>query len=113
MTPMCVFLPLMAKKQIKSKTVEMGGVQKDVVRATFRLHGAELRQIREVQEMLSLNSELDAARYLMQRGLEVMSATLASRRSSTRVADAVSVDKIAEEVFAKLGVSAETFKEKE
>ena len=30
--------------------------------------------------MLSLNSEVDAARYLMQRGLEAMTATLTSRR---------------------------------
>jgi hypothetical protein len=35
---------------------------KEIVRVTFRFHGAELGQIREVQEMLSLNTEVDAAR---------------------------------------------------
>lgn len=55
---------------------------KEIVRVAFRLHGAELAQVREVQEMLNLNSELDASRYLMTRGLEAMSATLASRKAS-------------------------------
>jgi len=62
---------------------------KEVVRVTFRLHGAELEQMREVRDMLSLNSELDAARYLMQRGLEAMSSTLASRKASKLMAAAV------------------------
>jgi len=60
-------------------------VQKEVIRATFSFHGAELRQIREVRDMLSLNSELDAARYLMQRGLEAMTPVLTSRRSQTEM----------------------------
>lgn len=59
---------------------------REVVRIAFRLHGPELASVREVQDMLSLNSELDATRYLMQRGLEAMSATLASRRASTNMA---------------------------
>lgn len=49
--------------------VEIAEPEKEVVRVTFRLHGPELQQVREVREMLSLNSELDAARYIMQRGL--------------------------------------------
>lgn len=67
---------------------------KEIVRVTFRLHGPELEQVREVRDMLSLNSELDAARYLMQRGLEVMSATLASRKASKNMAAQVSTDAI-------------------
>ncbi len=53
---------------------------KEIVRVTFRFHGPELAQIREVRDMFSMNTEVDAARYLMQRGLEAMTATLTSRR---------------------------------
>jgi hypothetical protein len=62
------------------------GIKKEVVRATFSFHGAELAQIREVRDMLSLNSELDAARYLMQRGLEALTPVLTSRRTQTEMA---------------------------
>jgi len=83
---------------------------KEVVRVTFRLHGPELVQIRDVREMLSLNSELDAARYLMQRGLEAMSATLASRRASAVMSAKVDPGSILGELV-KLGVfSAEEAK---
>lgn len=58
---------------------------KEIVRCTFRFHGPELEQIREVRDMLSLNSEVDAARYLMQRGLEVMTASLTSRRTQIQM----------------------------
>lgn len=67
---------------------------KEVVRVTFRLHGPELEQVREVRDMLSLNTELDAARYLMQRGLEAMSATLASRKATRSMAAMVNSDAI-------------------
>lgn len=61
---------------------------------TFRLHGPELEQVREVREMLSLNSELDAARYLMQRGLEAMTPSLISRRVQTKMGQGVSADQV-------------------
>lgn len=67
---------------------------KEIVRVTFRLHGPELEQIREVRDMLSLNAELDAARYLMQRGLEAMTPILTSRRSQNKMAQGVSADQI-------------------
>lgn len=67
---------------------------KEVVRVAFRLHGPELEQIREVREMLSLNSELDAARYLMQRGLEAITPTLSSRRTHAHMAKQVSTEAI-------------------
>jgi hypothetical protein len=62
---------------------------KEIIRVTFRFHGPELEQVREVREMLSLNSELDAARYLMQRGLEALTPTLTSRRSQNKMASGV------------------------
>jgi hypothetical protein len=74
---------------------------KEIIRVTFRLHGPELAQVRDVREMLSLNSELDAARYLMQRGLEAMTPILSSRRSQEKMAQGVSADK----VFAALKTS--------
>lgn len=67
---------------------------KEVVRIAFRLHGPELDQVREVREMLSLNSELDAARYLMQRGLEALTPTLSSRRTHAHMAKQVSTEAI-------------------
>lgn len=51
----------MAKKKT---TATMAAKSNEIVRVTFRFHGPELGQIREVQEMLSLNTEVDAARYL-------------------------------------------------
>ena len=50
--------------------------------------------------MLSLNSELDAARYLMQRGMEAMSATLASRKASKNMAAQVTTDAIVQAMVA-------------
>lgn len=46
--------------------------------------------------MLSLNAELDAARYLMQRGLEAMTPTLMSRRSQSQMAQGVSAANLIE-----------------
>ena len=85
---------------------------KEIVRATFRLHGPELDQVREVRDMLSLNSELDAARYLMQRGLEAMSATLASRKASKNMAAQVTSAAIVEAMVAA-GFSPEKMAELE
>ncbi|HVU17430.1 MAG TPA: hypothetical protein VHD32_10915 [Candidatus Didemnitutus sp.] len=79
---------------------------KELIRVTFRLHGPELEQIREVQEMLSLNSELDAARYLMQRGLEAMSATLASRKATKHMQSQVNTEAIVREMV-KAGFTPE------
>ena len=84
----------MAKHTNKVEEPEVLGTEKEVVRITFRLHGPELAQMREVQEMLSLNSELDAARYIMQRGLEAMTPILTSRRSQTQMAQGVSPENI-------------------
>ena len=84
---------------------------KEVVRITFRLHGAELEQLRQVRDMLSLNAELDAARYLMQRGLEAMSATLASRNASNSMVakiDTTAMVKEMAEVFAKMEADAKS-----
>lgn len=65
---------------------------KEVLRVTFRFHGPELGQIREVRDMLSLNTEVDAARYLMQRGLEAMTATLTSRRVQTKMTSGINAE---------------------
>ncbi|HVU16258.1 MAG TPA: hypothetical protein VHD32_05010 [Candidatus Didemnitutus sp.] len=65
--------------------------ENEVVRVTFRLHGAELAQVREVRDMISLNSELDSARYIFHRGLEAMASQLASRRASGQMAAQVNM----------------------
>ena len=71
---------------------------KEIVRVTFRFHGPELVQIREVRDMLSLNTEVDAARYLMQRGLEAMTATLTSRRVQGQMNQKLNVEAIIEQM---------------
>lgn len=58
---------------------------KELVRCTMRLSGAELAQVREVRDLLSLNAEVDACRYLMQRGLEALSGPLGNRRLVKRM----------------------------
>lgn len=85
----------MAKKTTSAKTQE-----KDIIRATFRFHGPELAQLREIRDMLSLNSELDAARYLMQRGLEAMTGTLTTRRTQAQMAQGVSAEQIIKQMVA-------------
>lgn len=42
--------------------------------------------------MLNLNTENEAARYLMRRGLEVMQATLTSRRVQERMAENITAE---------------------
>lgn len=74
---------------------------KELIRVTFRLHGPELEQVREVRDMLSLNSELDAARYLMQRGLEAMTATLSSRRTHAHMMKQVTTEAMIETMMSK------------
>lgn len=82
------------KFRMAKKTSSSPSKEKEVVRATFRFYGAELSQLREICDMLSLNSELDAARYLMQRGLEAMTATLTSRRTQAQMAQSVNAEAI-------------------
>jgi len=67
---------------------------KEIVRVTFRFHGPELEQIREVRDMLSLNTEVDAARYLMQRGLEAMTSSLVSRRVQSKMGQQVNAEQL-------------------
>lgn len=85
----------MAQKTTSAKTQN-----KDIIRATFRFHGPELEQLREIRDMLSLNSELDAARYLMQRGLEAMTATLTSRRTQAQMAQGVNAEALIKQMVA-------------
>lgn len=84
-----------------AKKTKSADSTKEVVRVSFRLHGPELEQVREVREMLSLNSELDAARYLMQRGLEAMTPTLSSRRTHAHMAKQISTEAIVQTMFDK------------
>lgn len=73
-------------------------ISKEIVRVTFRFHGAELGQIREVRDMLSMNSEVDAARFLMQRGLEAMTATLTSRRVQGQMVQQVNMEEMVKHI---------------
>lgn len=73
---------------------------KEIVRVTFRFHGPELVQIREVRDMLSLNTEVDAARYLMQRGLEAMTSSLTSRRVQSKMGQEVNAEHLIKQMVA-------------
>lgn len=85
----------------KNRSTKAAPPSKEVVRIAFRLHGPELEQVREVREMLSLNAELDAARYLMQRGLEAMTATLSSRRTHAHMMKQVTTEAMIETMINK------------
>ncbi len=50
--------------------------------------------------MLSMNSEVDAARYLMQRGLEAMTSTLTSRRVQSQMTQEVNAAEIVKQMVA-------------
>jgi hypothetical protein len=84
----------------KTRATAPKNAAKEIIRVTFRFHGSELGQIREVRDMLSMNSEVDAARYLMQRGLEAMTATLTSRRAQGQMAQQVSPAEIVKQMIA-------------
>jgi hypothetical protein len=84
----------------KTRAAASKDTAKEIIRVTFRFHGAELGQIREVRDMLSLNSEVDAARYLIQRGLEAMTATLTSRRLQGQMTQQVNPDEIIKKMMA-------------
>lgn len=86
----------------KSRTVTAPDTSKEIVRVTFRFHGSELGQIREVRDMLSMNSEVDAARYLMQRGLEAMTSTLTSRRAQGQMAQQVNGEALVKQFVAAM-----------
>lgn len=80
----------------------MALMAKELVRCTLRLSGPELAQVREVQELLSLNAEVDACRYLMQRGLEAISGSLGNRRLIRKMETAYSPQELlpfAEKIF--------------
>src|ERR1022692_1241594 len=78
----------------KKKMVPKDEAEKEIVRVAFRFHGPELEKIREIRDMLNLNSEVDAARYLMQRGLEAMTPTLMSRRVQVQMAKQANPEEI-------------------
>lgn len=84
----------------KKKNISKDETGKEVVRVAFRFHGPELAQIRDVRDMLSLNSEVDAARYLMQRGLEAMTSTLTSRRVQSQMTKGVNAETIVKQMVA-------------
>lgn len=54
-------------------------------RMSLQLSGDELAKFVEAQELLGLNDAASTVRYLIQRGLESMSAQLASRRMIKRL----------------------------
>lgn len=54
-------------------------------RLSLQLSGEELAKFEEARELLGLNDGASTIRYLVQRGLESMSAQLASRRMIRRV----------------------------
>lgn len=85
----------MAKKSQTAKQTS-----KEIVRVTFRFHGPELEQIREVRDMFSMNTEVDAARYLMQRGLEAMTATLTSRRVQSTMGQQINMAEMVKQMKA-------------
>ena len=82
----------MAKKLIR--------VKPDVVRVALRLHGEELERVREVQEALRLNAEIDAVRYLIMRGSEALSVGLSARRAQVDALKGITPDAMVKAMLA-------------
>lgn len=62
-----------------------GDMKEDTARIGFRVRGAYLAQLREVQEILGFNTPTETVQYLAQRGLEAMSGQLAIKRTFKRL----------------------------
>jgi hypothetical protein len=60
-------------------------MKEDTARIGFRVRGAYLAQLREVQEILGFNTATETVQYLAQRGLEAMSGQLAIKRTFKRL----------------------------
>lgn len=57
----------------------------DNARIGFRVKGAYLAQLREVQEIMGFNSPTEVVQYLAQRGLEGMAGQIQVRRTFKRM----------------------------
>lgn len=65
----------------RHKTSPNGHVKDESTRVGFRASGRFLEQLREVQQLLGLNTPSEAVYYLTQRGLEQLTTPLASQRA--------------------------------
>ena len=57
----------------------------ETLRINMAWKGDELTNLREVQALLRLNDEASAVRYLVARGMEVMSGALGTRRLQAKM----------------------------
>lgn len=60
-------------------------MKEDTARVGFRVRGAYLAQLREVQELMGFNSPTETVQYLAQRGLEALSGQLSMKRTFKRL----------------------------
>lgn len=58
---------------------------RDEIRVNLRCSGAFLRNLRETMELVGLNGEAEAARYLITRGAEALSQQLNGMKMFRRV----------------------------
>ena len=56
-------------------------MKEDTARIGFRVRGAYLAQLRDVQDVMGFNTPTETIQYLAQRGLEAMSGSLAIKRT--------------------------------
>ncbi len=57
----------------------------DAARIGFRVKGAYLAQLREVQDLMGFNTPTEVVQYLAQRGLESLSGPLSIKRTFKRM----------------------------
>jgi hypothetical protein len=69
-------------------------MKEDQIRISFRVRGKQLAQIRDVQELLALNTPGDAYQYLAQRGLEALSAQIQARTVIKKFAGLASAEQM-------------------
>lgn len=89
---------------------DMAKQTEDTARVGFRLRGAYLSQIRDVQELLGFNTPTEVIQYLAQRGLESLSGSLQVRRTFKRLEGLASPEQMLPLIQAMESGAAPTLK---
>lgn len=91
----------------------MTPMKEDTARIGFRVRGAYLAQLREVQEIFGFNTPTETVQYLAQRGLEALTAPLAVKRTFKRLEGLASPDEMLPLLRVLEGQGVPTIKEAE
>ena len=86
--------------------VGMTKIRADSYRVNMAWKGEELANLRECKELLRLNDEASAVRYLVARGMEALATQLAARRMFAKMETQYSPQEMLP-LFEKMGAQLE------